>query len=224
MNRWLALVVTAATATALVAGAAHGTRTDLPRLIGTVGPGFTIDLADAAGTHVDTVEAGTYELLVRDLSDLHNFAMGNKAGGGLFVDSGVEFVGEKSFTIALVPGRYGYACSPHWQIMNGSLTVVSPPAPPPPPSPPAPPTSRSLTATVPVRGPVVLSARSVTAGRYRIVVRDRSSTRNLRLVGPGVSRRTAKPFVGTVRWVVGLGRGTYRFGSEPALTGRLVVR
>lgn len=223
MNRWLALVTACLVATPLVVASARGAGDELPRLIGTVGPGFTIDLTDAAGTHVDTVVAGTYELLVRDLSDMHNFAMGNKAGGGLFVDSGVEFVGEKTFTIALVPGRYGYACSPHWQIMNGSLTVVAPSPPPPPPPPPAP-APRSLTATVPARGPVVVSSRSVAPGRYVIVVRDRSTTRNLRLVGPGVTRRTGKPFVGTVRWNLTLTRGTYRYGSEPLLAGRLVVR
>lgn len=219
MNRVLVL----AAAVALVAlPAAAATGTDVPRLIATVGPGFTIDLADADGKHIDTVVAGTYELLVRDHSDMHNFAMGNKAGGGLFVDSGVEFVGEKTFTITLTPGSYGYACSPHWQVMNGSLAVVSASSPPPPPAAPAPARGR-ITATVPLRGPVSLSPRTVAPGAYRIAVRDRSRTRNLRLVGPGLSRRTTKRFVGTVQWDVRLGRGTYRFGSEPTLGGRLVV-
>ena len=166
---------------------------------------------------MDSVVAGTYELLVRDQSEMHNFAMGNKAGGGLFVDSGVGFVGEKIFTITLVPGRYGYACSPHWQVMNGSLTVVALPSQPTPPR-------RVLTANVPVRGPLTMSERSVRAGTYRISVRDRSTKRGFRFVGPGVNRRTGTTFVGNVRWDLTLGRGTYRFGSDPLLAGRLVVR
>jgi hypothetical protein len=47
--------------------------------------------------------------------------------------------------------------------------------------------------------------------------------RNFHLVGPGVNRRTGAAFTGTVTWTVRLARGTYRFGSDPALTSRLVV-
>ena len=40
------------------------------------------------------------------------------------------------------------------------------------------------------------------AGRYTVVVRDRTGTdaHNLRLKGPGVDRRTGVGYVGTVRW------------------------
>ncbi|HEV3480516.1 MAG TPA: hypothetical protein VG144_13855 [Gaiellaceae bacterium] len=44
-----------------------------PHLIGTVGPGTTITLTDAAGTPVTSIAAGTYDVLVRDLSSSHNF-------------------------------------------------------------------------------------------------------------------------------------------------------
>jgi hypothetical protein len=39
-----------------------------------------------------------------------------------------------------------------------------------------------------------------------------------------VNRSTGKAFSGSVTWTLQLGAGTYRFGSDPRLTGRLVVR
>lgn len=54
-------------------------------------------------------------------------------------------------------------------------------------------------------------------------VTDRSRTRNFHLIGPAVNRRTGMAFAGTVTWTLRLARGTYRFGSDPRLTGRLVV-
>jgi plastocyanin len=191
---------------------------DVPRLIGTVGPGFTIDLADASGKHVDTLVAGRYELLVHDLSDIHNFVLGGKSTGERLATTTVEFVGDQTFTIDLVPGRYAYACSPHFETMNGSL-VVTPAVTPPPPPAPAP---KSLTARVDTRS-ASLSAKRAAPGRYRITVVDRSRARNFHLLGPGVDRRTGKPFTGTATWTVQLRAGTYRFGSDPTLSGRLVV-
>jgi hypothetical protein len=60
-------------------------------------------------------------------------------------------------------------------------------------------------------------------GRYRVTVADRSRSRNFHLAGPGVDRRIGKPFTGTVTWIVQLRAGTYRFGSDPQLLGRLTV-
>ena len=93
-----------------------------------MGPDFTIRIDDANGQRVQSVPEGAYTLLVRDLSAEHNFVLADKpAGLKLQVDSGVEFVGEKTFEIQLDRGAYGYACSPHWQIMNGTLTVFPAP-------------------------------------------------------------------------------------------------
>jgi hypothetical protein len=194
-------------------------RAENPLLVATVGPGFTIDLADAAGRHVDTLTAGSYTLLVHDLAEIHDFHLANKPDGErLNLTSGIEFVGDKTFSIELTPGRYAYACSPHWEIMNGSFTVV------PASTPPASPTARrALTAGVTQGGALTLSSKRVAPGAYRIIVRDRSKTRNFHLMGPGVDRRTAKPFVGTAVWLVELTAGSYRFGSDPRLSGRLTV-
>jgi plastocyanin len=195
---------------------------DLPLLVGTVGPGFTIDLADANGKHVDELVAGRYTLLVHDLSDIHNFVLGSKRTGERLATTEVEFVGDMTFTITLTPGLYAYACSPHFQTMNGHLQVMGTPSPTPS-STPAPVTMvKKLAASVGATK-LSLSARRATHGLYRLTVADRSRTRNFHLIGPGLNRRTGAAFTGTVTWTVRLARGTYRFGSDPALTGRLVV-
>jgi len=114
---FLSLLVVAALPTS--AGSA-----DVPRLVGTVGPGFTIDLVDANGRHIDELVAGRYELLVHDLSDLHNFVLGHKETGTRPAQTEVEFVGDKTFSVDLAPGLWVYACSPHFQTMNGQFVVV----------------------------------------------------------------------------------------------------
>jgi plastocyanin len=195
----------------LPAGSASG---DVPLLVGTVGPGFTIDLADANGKHVDVLVEGRYELLVHDLADIHNFVLGSKTTGERLATTEVEFVGDQTFTIDLTPGLYAYACSPHFQVMNGSFRVLAA-------TPPVVET-KTLSAKVDAHS-LSLSAKTVTAGPYRLTVVDRSKSRNFHLVGPGVNRRTSKTFTGRVTWTLQLGAGTYRFGSDPRLSGRLVV-
>jgi plastocyanin len=206
------------TAVLLFAFAGSSTAQDLPLLVGTVGPGFTIDLADANGKHVDELVAGKYTLLVHDLSNIHNFVLGSKRTQERLASTEVEFVGDATFTIDLVPGLYAYACSPHFQTMNGSFQVVGAPSPAPPPTPRPKALPARVTATT-----VAVGAKRVAAGAYRLTVADRSRTRNFHLVGPGVNRRTGKAFVGTVTWTVRLARGIYRYGNDPKLTGRLVV-
>jgi hypothetical protein len=189
-------------------------------LVATVGPDFTIRLDDANGQRVNSVPEGAYRLLVRDLSAEHNFVLADKATGAkLRIDSGIEFVGDKTFEIQLDRGAYGFACSPHWQTMNGSLTVLPTPVATPKPKP-LPRLKAGVTA-----GGTPYAPRTAKPGRYRIVVSDRSARRNFRLAGPGVRRATGVAFTGTARWNVRLARGTYRFGSDPEpLDGRLRVR
>jgi hypothetical protein len=213
MRRLLLLILLPAL---LVAGRGEGAES--PRLVGTVGPGFTIDLADASGAHVNSLVAGQYELLVHDLSDEHNFVLGSKTTGQRLAQTEVEFVGDRSFTVDLASGLYVYACSPHFQTMNGSFIVVSPPPPPPPPAP----QPKTLSGTGDARR-ATLSKKRATPGRYRVTVVDRSRSRNFHLAGPGVDRRTGKAFMGTLSWTVQLRAGTYRFGSDPKLLGRLLV-
>jgi len=213
------VLVTGSIAAFLLVAAPAGRTDGLPLLVGTVGPGFTIELADATGKHVDLLKEGDYTLLVHDQSDIHNFVLGKKETGERAASTEVEFVGDQSFTIHLTPGHWVYACSPHFQTMFGSFVVVRATTQT---TPVTPAKAKTLTARLTATG-ATLSARRAAPGRYAITVVDRSKTRGFRLVGPGVNRRTAAAFVGTTVWNVRLARGIYRFGSGIPLAGRLIV-
>jgi len=206
------LLLAALVLAALVPATATADETN--KLVGVVGPGFTIDLQYPDGRHVQSLTAGTYEILVHDNSDIHNFAMGSKTANTRLFETEVPFVGDMTFTVDLPVGLYAYACSPHFQIMNGSFTVTD--------APPPTATTKSLTAKADART-AALSQKTAAPGRYRITVNDRSKTRNFHLAGPGVNKSTGKAFTGRVTWTVQLRAGTYRFGADPRLTGRLAV-
>jgi plastocyanin len=216
----LAVVVILAVAL-LPAAAARGD--DPPVLTAIVGTNdaFVITLNDATGAKVAQLTAGTYTVLVKDESKIHNFHLASNQDPTVDFRTDLEFVGEQSFTVTLEAGtRYAYACEPHWQTMNGSFFVT--PSPPPPPKPK--PKPRTLRASVSPTGAVRLSAAAVAAGRYRVLVADRSKRANFHLVGRGLNKRTGRAFRGSVTWRVTLARGTYRYGSDPAVTKRLRVR
>jgi hypothetical protein len=70
--------------------------------------------------------------------------------------------------------------------------------------------------TISLRTTAGVSVRSVKAGLYKIVVRDRASDHDFRLVGPGLNKATGVGFVGNATWRVRLVRGkTYRFVCDP---------
>ena len=195
------------------------------RLMGRVGPGAEIVLLDASGQPVTQLPPGTYEIVVDDLAANHNFHL--TGPGGVNQRTEVPFIGAVTWTVTLTDGTYTYVCDPHRDDMRGSFTVGTPT----PPTPPAPrPRPRTQTATLTATvgpGPTIslrsasgARARSVRAGVYTIVVRDRSRAHNFHLVGPGVNRRTSVRFTGTVRWRVRFRSGaTYRFVCDPHARG-----
>ena len=192
-------------------------------LLATVGTndGTDITLSHQDGRRVSELVPGSYTIRVRDRSRLHNFHLASNTDRSVDFRTELEFVGEQDFTVTFQDRtRYAYACEPHWQTMNGDFFVLSPAAPQPPPG-----TRPTLRASVTAAGQATLSARSVRAGRYRIVVRDRSARHNFRLTGRGVNRTTGADFTGSATWRVRLARGVYRFGSDAKrLPGRLRVR
>ena len=107
------LTAVAALAVALPASAA------LPKLVGTVGPGFTITLTKG-GTKVRSLKPGKYTLVVRDRSEDHNFHL---TGPGVNKATGVEAVGTRTFTVTLKRGTYRFLCDPHPDSMKGSFRV-----------------------------------------------------------------------------------------------------
>ena len=90
-------------------------------LEGSVGPGFEISLVTADGAPASSVSPGSYELVVEDLSGIHNFRL---TGPGVDVSTSVGGEGTERFQVELEPGSYSFVCDPHAGSMNGTLEVV----------------------------------------------------------------------------------------------------
>ena len=178
-------------------------------LFAVVGPDFNISLRDAQGITVTQLDPGPYRIFVEDRSDFHNFHL-----FGLGVDrlTAVEQLESVVWEVTFVEGRYRFVCDPHATDMRGAFTVGNPPPPPPPPP--------RLVATVGPKSTISLTlngrrVRTLAAGAYRVVVRDRSRLHNFHLTGPGLNRKTAVGRTGTVTWTVTLRAGVHRFVSDP---------
>lgn len=194
-----------------------------PKLLATVGPGFTISLTDAAGARVTHLDPGTYDVVVDDQSDEHDFHL---SGPGVDRFTDVSFVGTTTWTVTLADGSYTFKCDPHESVMRGSFTVGSGVSPSPPVTTTPSPNPARATATT-VRGIVgpgftirLTSAagkqlKRLRAGRYDVVVSDRASNHDFHLKGPGVDRRTGVRFKGVVTWTVTLRKGTLTFFCDP---------
>jgi plastocyanin len=117
MSRIYLVLVAALAALAVAVAPASAA---LPKLTGTVGPGFTITLKKGT-VKVKTLKAGKYTLVIRDKSNIHNFRI---KGPGLNKATGVSFVGTKTLTITLKTGTYRYVCDPHAATMKGSFKVT----------------------------------------------------------------------------------------------------
>jgi plastocyanin len=89
-------------------------------LRGSVGPGFDISLSTADGSPASTVDPGSYELEVEDLSSAHNFHL---AGPGVDVSTEVAEEGTQTFSVELTTGTYSFVCDPHAGAMFGSFIV-----------------------------------------------------------------------------------------------------
>ncbi len=208
----------AAAVVATLAGPADALA-DNPKLHATVGPGFSIRLADEAGRAVTKVDPGTYDVVVEDLSEEHNFHL---QGPGVNESTSLPFVGTVTWTVTFAEGRYTFQCDPHSAVMRGGFTAGDPPAPPPPPATPPPPIRLVATvgpaATITLRDARGRRLHHLAVGRYRIVVRDRSRQHNAHLRGAGINRKTALAGRGTFTWNVRLTRGTLRFYSDRSPT------
>lgn len=187
------------------------------KLVGTVGPEFTITLEDASGNRVTQLDPGTYAIEIRDRSDSHTIHL---RGPGVDERTQVEFTGEVTWRVALRDGTYTFFCDVHPSSMRGSFVVGTPPTQPPPTGGGQRPSKLILTSgpsfTITLRTPSGKAVRSVETGTYTVVVRDRSRMHNARLRAPGVNRATSVPFVGQQTWKVTLARpGALRFLCDP---------
>ena len=116
MNRMLVLVATVAAGLSLVASSAAAP----VKLVGTVGPSFTITLKKGT-SKVTKLKAGKYTFVIHDKSNIHNFHL---KGPVSKMFTSVSFVGTKTVTLTLKPGKYTYVCDPHASAMRGSFRVT----------------------------------------------------------------------------------------------------
>jgi len=80
---------------------AGGAGAQAPTLFGTVGPGFTITLADASGNRVQNLDPGTYTIQIEDKADIHNFHL---TGPGVNKTTSVGGTGTTTWTVTLRKG------------------------------------------------------------------------------------------------------------------------
>jgi plastocyanin len=113
------LAIAGATILALVLVPASTAST--PKLVGTVGPGFTITLTKG-GKKVTKLKAGRYTFVINDKSSMHSYGLDGPSGFAKDFTS-VAFKGTKTFTLTLKAGRYKYYCTPHESTMFGNFTV-----------------------------------------------------------------------------------------------------
>jgi plastocyanin len=112
MRKPIAAFVLAVAAVAVVALPVYAA---VPKVTGSVGPGFTISMPKKP------TKAGKYSLVVSDKASAHNFHL--KGPGGVNVKTSVGFTGTKSFAVKVVKGKYTFVCDPHASSMKGSFTI-----------------------------------------------------------------------------------------------------
>ena len=96
--------------------------TSLPKLKGTIGPGYTISLKDARGRAVKMLRHGKYTLVVSDKANIHNFTL-NGPGIKNKMITGTSFVGPKTVTVTLKTGKYRFYCTVH-PFVSGTVKVT----------------------------------------------------------------------------------------------------
>jgi hypothetical protein len=193
------------------AGSAGGSlQNDLTATVGspTVPESFAINLTDSTGAKVSHLDPGTYTITVHDYATTHNFAL---SGPGVTQASDIDRAETLTWVVQIGNGTYTYICQAHPNTMRGSFTagtVATKPAP------------KKLVARVgPTRSISLKTAsgarvKRVTAGRYKISVRDASKLDNFHLIGSGVNKKTGIKARTTTTWSVTFRSGPVRYRSD----------
>jgi plastocyanin len=105
-----------------IATAATATTMAVPKLRGTIGPGFTISLKNANGKKVTTLKHGKYTFIVADKSSIHNFTL-NGPGIKNKTITDTSFMGTKTVTLTLKKGTARYYCTVH-PTVTGTFKVT----------------------------------------------------------------------------------------------------
>ena len=112
--------LTVAAAAVLAVAVPASAKTSANQLTGTVGPGSTITLRTASGKSVRSLKPGTYQIRVKDLTEMHNFAL---RGPGVAKATSVPGVGSTTWTMKIRKGTYTFVCDPHPATMRGTFTA-----------------------------------------------------------------------------------------------------
>ncbi len=192
-------------AAVLLPGAAHSAATATALNV-TVGPGFSIKVADANGRTVSQLDPGDYSITIKNLSvaQEHNFHLSGPGvdRASLFDNTTV------TWDVTFVDGIYKFKCDAHPTLMKGSFHVGALPPPP-----------VKLTGKVGPKKTISLkkgtaAVKALVAGRYKLVVTDATKADNFHLTGPGVNKKTGVKFKGGATWTLTFKPGKYTFRSD----------
>ena len=95
--------------------------TAIPKLLATVGPRSTISLRSASGKAIASVKAGTYSIVVRDRSTLHNFHL---VGNGVNRKSALAATGTTTWKLKLAKGLLRFYSDKAPTTVKGSVRVT----------------------------------------------------------------------------------------------------
>jgi plastocyanin len=123
MIRLSAIAAACAAAVAAVVFTASAGAASHPKLTGVVGKNnaYKISLS-FNGKTAKTLKAGTYTVVIHDDAKIHNYELDGPHGKSWTFTS-VPFVGTKTVTLKLVPGKYKAYCSAHESVMFQHFTV-----------------------------------------------------------------------------------------------------
>ena len=120
----LGVLIVAAVATLVLAGAAFSRTAKAPTLKGVVGPGYSIKLTKN-GVKVTSLKAGYYRFVIADKSSFHNFTIEREKPVKIEKHlSTTAFTGTKGVVVNLKPGKWKFYCSVHESQMFGFFKVT----------------------------------------------------------------------------------------------------
>ena len=114
------VLVTVALVTAAVVAVSSASAA-APKLVGTVGPDFTITLKHGSAK-VKTLKAGRYTIVVSDKSSSHDFHL---FGPGVNKTTSIGGTGKAAWKVTFQKGKtYRFVCDAHATFMKGSFKVT----------------------------------------------------------------------------------------------------
>jgi len=197
----------------IVSGAAGARGTVTQPLIATVGSqssgnAYRISLTDSTGATVTHLDPGAYTITVHDYATVHDFHL---SGPGVDKATDVETTANTTWDVTFTNGTYRYVCDAHPTVLHGSFTsgTVTPP-----------PAVKKLVAQVGPKSTISVKTASgarvkrLTAGTYKVTVKDLTKADNFHLIAAGVNRKTGVKFRGTQTWKVTFRIGAVKYRSD----------